>query len=414
MGALFTLIAVFMFAWASFSCAFAGMTVLSYVYLIVSFLCVGIFTLIFRLLFRTVDMTMLYMYNILYMLSFCLNFGADPAGDKLLTCLSDYGIAMASFLIMFVIIRYTGLFNSGWLALIAAIISIAMLLAARIFGGVTNGTYNWIGPIQPSEYIKLAIPIITAWCLKPNVGSKLKIIGKSSIIPMRHFGYLAFMTVIIGLMGAVNREFGTAMIIAGTMVICFLCMSSSWFWKIILSAAGALISFVLIIVVDLLQGRVLIWLDPLGEGAKLDNAEVFVKFFRLINTTGWYGGGLTQAATANVRERYSDFAFMSAVQTGGVLTGIMITGIFIIMLIYGIKIASHQKEQESLLVFSALCIFSLTALIHIGGNLTSLPLTGICLPALSNGTQAAICNAGLVAMIMAFSGRKVREVNANT
>ena len=198
------------------------------------------------------------------------------------------------------------------------------------------------------------------------------------------------------------------------MMVCFLCMSSSWFWKIILSAASFLISFVLIFVVDLLQGRVLIWLDPLGEGAKLENAEVFVKFFRLINTTGWYGGGFAGAATANARERYSDFAFMSAVQAGGVLLGLVITGAFIAIIVYGIKIASRQKEQESLLVFSALAILSFTVIIHIGGNLTSLPLTGICLPALSSGTQAAICNAGLIGIIMAFSGRKVRAVHVDT
>lgn len=67
-----------------------------------------------------------------------------------------------------------------------------------------------------------------------------------------------------------------------------------------------------------------------------------------------------------------------------------------------------------MLVFSALAILSFTVIIHIGGNLTSLPLTGICLPALSSGTQAAICNAGLIGIIMAFSGRKVRAVHVDT
>ncbi len=390
------------------------MSLAAFVYLVAAYLAVLIFTLFFKVIFKTVDMTILYIYNILYMIGFSLQFGADATGEKLIQFIFDYLISMAAFIVIFLIIRYTGIMNSGYIAAIFAIGSIGLLIAARLIGGRTYGTYNWIGPLQPSEFIKLAVPFITAWCLKPNVGSKLKIIGRSSVIPMRHFGFLAIQAVIIGLMGAINREFGTALIIAGMMMVCFLCMSSSWFWKIILSAASFLISFVLIFVVDLLQGRVLIWLDPLGEGAKLENAEVFVKFFRLINTTGWYGGGFAGAATANARERYSDFAFMSAVQAGGVLLGLVITGAFIAIIVYGIKIASRQKEQESLLVFSALAILSFTVIIHIGGNLTSLPLTGICLPALSSGTQAAICNAGLIGIIMAFSGRKVRAVHVDT
>ncbi|MBR6407814.1 MAG: FtsW/RodA/SpoVE family cell cycle protein [Clostridia bacterium] len=414
MGGLFAGTGILMFIWTLFSCLGRDADFISFAYLAACFVSVFIFTGMFKKIFKTVNMIILYMYGILNMIGFCLNFGADLTGKASLHLLFDYSVSMIFFLVIFLVTRYSSLMNSGFVAAIFAAGSILMLAAARLVGDRINGTYNWIGPLQPSEFIKLAIPVISAWCLKPNVGSKLKIIGNSSMIPMRHFVFLALMVGIIGLMGAINREFGTAMIIAITMVVCFLCMSSSWFWKILLSFLGAAISLVLILSINLLNDRILIWVDFFGEGSKLPNAEVFVRFFRLVNTTGWYGGGLTSAATANIGERYSDFAFMTAVQAGGIILGLAITGVFVVILICGIKIASHQKEQESLIVFTSLCIFSVSAFIHIGGNLTSLPLTGICLPGISNGTQASLCNAGLLAFILAYSGRRVRVLNADT
>ena len=184
-------------------------------------------------------------------------------------------------------------------------IGLALLVAVALFGDVVNGARRWlnvgIGRFQPSEMMKLALPLMLAWYFHKN----------ESTLRLRHFAVAAVLLAVpVGLIVR-QPDLGTSALVgaAGFYVIFFAGLS----WRVIggLAAAGAAaVPLLWPFLHDYQQRRILTLLDPttdpLGAGYHIIQSTIAVGSGGH-SGKGWLNG--TQAHLEFIPERDTDFIF---------------------------------------------------------------------------------------------------------
>ncbi|HYR33016.1 MAG TPA: FtsW/RodA/SpoVE family cell cycle protein, partial [Burkholderiales bacterium] len=187
----------------------------------------------------------------------------------------------------------------------AYVIGLAFLVAVALFGDVVNGARRWlhvgVTRFQPSEMMKLALPLMLAWYFHKHETS----------LKLRNFGAAAILLIVpLGLI-ARQPDLGTAALVgaAGFYVIFFAGLS----WKVLGTLFGLGLA-ALPIAWGFLHGyqrrRVLTLLDPttdpLGAGYHIIQSTIAVGSGGLWGK-GWLNG--TQAHLEFIPERHTDFIF---------------------------------------------------------------------------------------------------------
>lgn len=265
---------------------------------------------------------------------------------------------------------------------------IIMLLMVLFFGEFGKGAKRWLDlgfiRFQPSELMKLALPLMVAW-----------LFAHSSLPPSkpRILSGLAIIMLTAGLI-IVQPDLGTSTLIAasGLFVIFFAGLS----WKWILSAIGLVAASLPIVwnfyMYPYQKKRVLTFLnpesDPLGSGYHIIQSKIAIGSGG-IDGKGYMGS--TQAHLEFLPESTTDFIFAVLAEEFGFL------GVFLLLLLYtliiarGLYIASQAQDNFSRLVAASL---TMTLFVYIFVNIGMvsglLPVVGLPLPLLSYGGSSLV------------------------
>ena len=282
---------------------------------------------------------------------------------------------------------------------------LVLLILVLTFGEVGQGAKRWLDlgiRFQPSEIMKLAVPMMAAWYLHdrqlpPRIGHML-IIAVLVIVP----------TALI----AMQPDLGTALLIAtaGFLVLVLAGMS---LWLIaflgLMSVPGAMVLWNYFMQ-DYQKQRVLTLLnpdsDPLGAGYNIIQSKI------AIGSGGLFGKGWTNGSQAQLEflpERQTDFIFAVMGEELGLLGVLSLLGLYLFVVGRGLYIAVQAPDTYARLLAGSI---SLTFLVYVLVNTAMVtgivPVVGIPLPLVSfGGTSMVTLMVGFGILMSIHTHRKL-------
>jgi rod shape determining protein RodA len=265
--------------------------------------------------------------------------------------------------------------------------SILLLVAVLAMGHTSKGAQRWLNmgvfQFQPTELVKLAMPMMLAWYLEkkllpPNFKTLL-ISGLLLLIPLA--------------LVAKQPDLGTALMIVFT-GICVLVLAGIRFRHIFLMliAIGCAAPFLWHFLHDYQRQRVLTFLnpeaDPLGTGYHIIQSKIAV------GSGGLWGKGYLQGTQSHLRflpEHATDFIFGVVGEEFGLIGAVLLITTLTFIVLRGLYISSQAQDTFSRLLAGSLSLtFFLSFFVNIGMVTGILPVVGMPLPLISYGGSAML------------------------
>jgi len=308
-----------------------------------------------------------------------------------------------AFVGMLLVAQFSPDFLRRWTpwAYVAGLVLLVMVLVAGEMGG---GARRWLDVgvrFQPSEIMKLAVPMMAAWYLHDRH------------IPPR-LGQLAVLAVVIAAPAALiarQPDLGTALMIAASGIIVIVLAGLSFRLMLamgVLAVPGAMLLWTFM--QDYQKQRVLTLLnpdsDPLGAGYNIIQSKI------AIGSGGLFGKGWTNGSQAQLEflpERSTDFIFAVLGEEFGLYGVLTLLAIYIFVIGRGLYIAVNAHDTYSRLLAGSI---SLTFFVYVFVNsamVTGLvPVVGVPLPLVSfGGTSMVTLMAGFGILMAIHSHRKL-------
>ncbi|HFD80179.1 MAG TPA: rod shape-determining protein RodA [Gammaproteobacteria bacterium] len=284
-------------------------------------------------------------------------------------------------------------------------VGLALLVAVLLVGDVGKGAQRWLDfgfvRFQPSEMMKLAVPMMVAWYLAdkrlPPTGLKLLIAGALIVVPV--------------LLIAKQPDLGTSLLIgsAGFFVLFLAGLS----WKLLgglalLAAGGAPILWHFMH--DYQRQRVITFLDPeqdpLGAGYHIIQSKIAIGSGGLFGK-GWMHG--TQAHLEFLPERSTDFIFAVLGEEFGLFGIVVLLLVYSFIIIRSIQIATQAQDTYGRLLGGSLAMtFFIYIIVNTGMVTGLLPVVGLPLPLVSyGGTSMVTLMAGFGMLMSIHTHRKL-------
>jgi rod shape determining protein RodA len=270
-------------------------------------------------------------------------------------------------------------------ALPAYAIGLLLLVAVAVFGDSVHGARRWlhvgVTRFQPSEMMKLALPLMLAWHFHRN----------ETALRLRDFGVGALLLAVPVLLIARQPDLGTAVLVAATgfYVIFFAGIG----WRVLATLAvlsAASLPPLWGLLHDYQRKRILTLLDPtqdpLGAGYHTIQSTIAVGSGGIVGK-GWLQG--TQAHLEFIPERHTDFIFAVFSEEFGLVGNCVLLALYSLLIGRGLMIAAHAASFFSRLLAGAVTLMFFTyAFVNMGMVSGILPVVGVPLPFVSYGGTA--------------------------
>jgi rod shape determining protein RodA len=273
------------------------------------------------------------------------------------------------------------------IALPAYLVGLALLIGVAFFGEVTNGARRWlhigVTRIQPSELMKIAVPMTLAWYFHRYEGG----------LRLYHYAIAALLLLVpVGLI-ARQPDLGTALLIAASGF--FVLFLAGLSWRIIAAltvggvAAGPLVWGMMH---DYQRQRILTLFDPsqdpLGAGYHTIQSTIAVGAGGLAGK-GWLNG--TQSHLDFLPERTTDFIFAVYSEEFGLTGNIILVLLFLALISRGLVITANAPSTFARLLAGAVTLgFFTYAFVNMGMVSGILPVVGVPLPLISYGGTSLV------------------------
>ena len=276
---------------------------------------------------------------------------------------------------------------------------VALLIAVALFGITKKGATRWVNvgiTIQPSEILKIGLPLMLAWWFQKREGQ---------LRPLDFIVAGVLLAVPVGLIMK-QPDLGTALLVlfAGLAVIFFAGLP----WKLIAPPLiVAAIGLVLIVIFgdplcedgvnwrvlhEYQRQRVCTLLDPtrdpLGKGFHIIQGMI------AIGSGGMFGKGFMQGTQTHLEfipERTTDFIFAAFSEEFGLFGNLLLIASYIFLILRGLMIALDAPTLFSRLLAGAVTtIFFTYSFVNMGMVSGILPVVGVPLPFISYGGTAMV------------------------
>jgi rod shape determining protein RodA len=269
----------------------------------------------------------------------------------------------------------------------AYVIGLALLVAVAAFGDVVNGARRWlhvgVTRFQPSEMMKLALPLMLAWYFH----------RREAAPRLRDFALGAILLAVPVLLIAKQPDLGTAVLVAavGFYVIFFAGIG----WKVLtaIGVLGAASLFPLWGMLHEYQRKRILTLidpnqDPLGAGYHTIQSTIAVGSGGMTGK-GWLHG--TQTHLEFIPERHTDFIFAVFSEEFGLAGNVLLIVLYSLLIARGLMIAANAATVFARLLAAALTLMFFTyAFVNMGMVSGILPVVGVPLPFVSYGGTALL------------------------
>ncbi|SFM74884.1 rod shape-determining protein RodA [Marinobacter zhejiangensis] len=309
--------------------------------------------------------------------------------DRNLEMLKAQGIRMAvAFAVMLVFAQLDPSVYRRWAPWLY-LIGLGALIAVLLVGVGAKGAQRWLAlpglpRFQPSELMKLVVPIMAAWFLSRHY------------IPPRLTHVAVALAIVLVPMALIIKQpdLGTALLVgtAGLFVVFFAGIS----WKLIaafvgmVSVAAPMMWF--FVMRDYQKQRVLTLLDPqsdpLGAGWNIIQSKT------AIGSGGWSGKGWLQGTQSHLEflpESHTDFIVAVLAEEFGFVGMLALLGLYLLILFRCMYIAVNAQDSFGRLVAGALTMtFFIYIFVNIGMVSGLLPVVGVPLPLISYGGTSSV------------------------
>jgi rod shape determining protein RodA len=262
-----------------------------------------------------------------------------------------------------------------------------ILLVAVFLFGTGRGAHRWLElgfvRFQPSEIMKLAVPLTVAWFLNDKV-----------LPPTAATVSIVLLTIAIpGAFVVEQPDLGTAILImaAGLLVLFF--AGLRWRWIAIAVGVGIICAPVAWYTMHDYQRQRIITLldpmqDPLGAGYHIIQATIAVGSGGL-SGKGWLNG--TQSHLEFLPERATDFIFAVYCEEFGLIGVVVLLAAYSLLLVRGLTIALYAQDVFGRLVAASLTITLFVYIfVNMGMVTGQLPVVGVPLPLISYGGTSLV------------------------
>ena len=266
---------------------------------------------------------------------------------------------------------------------------LALLIAVEVVGSIGMGAQRWINlgviKLQPSELMKVGLALALA-----------RYFHGASTEDVRRIPYLIVPLLLIALPSALvlkQPDLGTALflIMIGGAVF-FVAGVQLWKFGLVLAAAGAAIPIVWSTLRTYQQKRILTFLDPesdpLGAGYHILQSKI------ALGSGGLFGKGFMQGSQSHLNflpEKQTDFIFTMMAEEFGMVGGLVLLGLYILIMIYGFAIGLRSRTHFGrLLAMGLTSMLFLYVFINIAMVMGLIPVVGVPLPLISYGGTAML------------------------
>ncbi len=280
-----------------------------------------------------------------------------------------------------------------------------LLLLVMIDGQVGKGAQRWLSlgvvSIQPSEFMKLAVPLMVAWFMHDR-----------SLPPtLPQVTALVLIVLVPALLIARQPDLGTAVLVVAAGGLTILLTGVS---KRIMAAVGVvgLVSAPIAwqFMLDYQRARVFTFLspesDPLGAGYNIIQSKIAIGSGGIFGK-GWLNG--TQAHLEFLPERSTDFIFAVMAEEFGLMGLLLLLALYLVLVGRGLYIALAAQDTFTRLVAGSLTLtFFVYVFVNAGMVCGLLPIVGVPLPLVSAGGTSMVTLMAGFGMLAAISGQKKR------
>jgi rod shape determining protein RodA len=309
------------------------------------------------------------------------------ATDQSFTRVSNQATSLAFSLVLMWIVANIPPQTLARAAVPLYVVAVVMLVAVALFGTIVNGSRRWlnlgVARFQPSELMKVALPLMLAWYFQKFEGR----------IGWKDFAVAAVLIVVPVYLIKRQPDLGTALLIgASGFYVLFLAGLS---WRIIagLGALGAAAApLVWSHLHDYQRERVLTFLDPtrdpLGAGYHSAQASIALGSGGVVGK-GWMNG--TQTHLDFLPERHTDFVFAVFGEEFGLIGNAVLLLLYLLLVGRGMMIAVSASTLFARLLAGAVTLMFFTyAFVNMGMVSGVLPVVGVPLPLVSYGGTALV------------------------
>lgn len=290
------------------------------------------------------------------------------------------------------------------LSVYAYLLGLGMLVAVLLFGDMGKGAQRWLDlkfiRFQPSELMKLAVPMMVAWY-----------ISKFTLPPKLVHIVSGFVLVVVPtLLIAKQPDLGTSLLIASSGIFAIFLAGMSWRLIGVLGAlAGAFAPIMwFFLMQDYQKQRVITFLnpesDPLGAGYHIIQSKIAIGSGGL-EGKGWLQG--TQSQLEFLPERHTDFIFAVFSEEFGLMGVLLLLAIYLFIIIRGLIIANRAQDAYSKLLAGSITLtFFVYVFVNMGMVSGLLPVVGVPLPLISYGGTSMVTLMAGFGILMAIGTQK--------
>ena len=307
-----------------------------------------------------------------------------------------------NLLMAFAILWITSRIPPKWLEKAAVWLygaGVVLLIAVAMFGLIKKGARRWLNigiVIQPSEIMKIAMPMMLAWYFQRREG----------MLKVWDFGIALIFLLLPTLLIARQPDLGTAILVFAAGLYVIIMAGLPWRFILPFIVIGVIAIILIIIFGDTICAKDVTWpliksyqkhrvctlldpsSDPLGKGFHTIQSMIAIGSGGLFGK-GWLKG--TQTHLEFIPEKHTDFIFAVYSEEFGLIGNIVLLVLFVLFIKRGLQIAAEAPTLFTRLLGAAITLIFFTyAFVNMGMVSGLLPVVGVPLPFISYGGTALV------------------------
>lgn len=315
------------------------------------------------------------------------------ATDANLSRVSNQAINMLAALTIMWLVANIPLQHIMRLAVPLYLIGLMLLIGVALFGEIHNGARRWLNigvtRIQPSELMKLAVPLMMAWYFDKH----------EVTLRLRDYAVATLLLLLPLFLILRQPDLGTTLLIASSGFYVLFLAGLSWriIAGLVIVALGSL-PVLWSMLHDYQRRRVMTLFDPtqdpLGAGYHTIQSTIAIGSGGVIGK-GWQHG--TQTHLDFLPEKSTDFIFAVFSEEFGLMGNILLLLLYLVVIGRGMVITANASTQFTRLIAGSITLTFFTYIfVNIGMVVGILPVVGVPLPLISYGGTS------MVTMLLGF------------